>query len=127
MASTRRLLFALMVTFNLALTASLGYLFIARGFVIGAIFTSVELVTIVLAALALILTALGLFIAILAIWGYQSLQSGARETAERIARETADKVASRTAADAVSRLSDGATSYGSDYVDAATKGDSNDD
>jgi len=86
MRGVRRFIFGLMFVINIGLALCLGYLFIGRGYFVVAGFTSVEVVTIVLAALAVMLTALGIFIAVLAIWGYQSLRTSSGE----IAREAAE-------------------------------------
>ncbi|MDF1598265.1 hypothetical protein PZ895_00545 [Mesorhizobium sp. YIM 152430] len=124
MQVARRAIFALMFVLNGALTLCLTYLYFSRGFDPSGSFTSVELITIVLTALAVILTALGLFIAGLAIWGYQALHSAARDIAERVAKRTAEDVASRTAADAVTRLDE---SIGSERDYGAAAGRSNGD
>jgi hypothetical protein len=88
MKAAKNLIAGLMFTLNFALFACLIFLFWSRGYIEGAGFTSVDLVTIVLAAVAVLITALGIFIALLAIWGYNSLRS----TAEDIARTTAENV-----------------------------------
>lgn len=88
MKKARSLIFGLMFCVNIGLFLALLYLFIGRGYYVVAGFTSVEVVTIVLAALAVMLTALGFFIAMLAIWGYQALHS----TAADIARMTAQNL-----------------------------------
>jgi len=84
----RKIISAGMFVINIGLTACLLYLFLGRGYFVVGGFTSVELVTIVLAALSVLLTALGIFIALLAIWGYQSL----RYVSEETARTTAENV-----------------------------------
>lgn len=86
MKKARGVIFGFMFCVNIGLTLALLYLFIGRGYYVVGGFTSVEVVTIVLAALGVILTALGFFIAMLAIWGYQSLNAVAENTA-RIAAQ----------------------------------------
>lgn len=88
MKKARGLIFGLMFCVNIGLFLALLYLFVGRGYYVVAGFTSFEVVTIVLAALAVMLTALGFFIAALAIWGYQALHS----TASDIARTTAQNL-----------------------------------
>ena len=122
MTKARCLIFAVMFIVNIGLTLALLYLFVGRGYYVVAGFTSVEVVTIVLAALAIMITALGIFIAIMAIWGYQSLHSIARQAAERAAFERAEEVATRAAADALARL-DAATGSDRDYGTAAGESD----
>jgi hypothetical protein len=104
--SARRVIFGLMFAMNIGLTLCLGYLFIRRGYFVVSGFTSVEVVTIVLAALGVLLTALGIFIALLAIWGYQSLHSVsgeiARKTAENLVKSELPAMVSREIADQVS-------------------------
>lgn len=118
------MIFAVMFAVNIGLTVALIYLFAGRGYFVVGGFTSVEVVTVVLAALAIMITALGIFIAIMAIWGYQSLHSIARQAAERAAAEIAEGVATRSAADALARL-DAVAGSDRDYGTAAgrTNGD----
>ncbi|MBZ9960339.1 MULTISPECIES: hypothetical protein [unclassified Mesorhizobium] len=106
---------------NIAMFFCLAYLFIGRGYYVVSGFTSVEVVTIVLAALGVLLTALGIFIAMLAVWGYQSLHSLsgeiARKTAENlvrselpamVSREMADQLALKNSLGTTSRVTDDA-------------------
>lgn len=86
MRKARGVIFGVMFCVNIGLTAALIYLFVGRGYYVVGGFTSVEVVTIVLAALGVILTALGFFIAMLAIWGYQSLNTVAENTARAAAK-----------------------------------------
>jgi hypothetical protein len=65
-----RYLNILLSVLNLALFAAGFYFVASRGFTPGPGWTPVELVTAVLAALAILITVLGIFLAILAFWGY---------------------------------------------------------
>lgn len=79
---------ALLTLSNVALAIALGYVFLTRGYVDGAGFDGPTLVTIVLTAVAILVTTLGIFVALLAVWGYSSL----KETAEAVAATTAESV-----------------------------------
>lgn len=81
MKKARGIIFTFMFCVNIGLTIALLYLFVGRGYFVVGGFTSVEVVTIVLAALGVMLAALGFFIAMLAIWGYQSLHRVSEEVA----------------------------------------------
>ncbi len=61
--------------------------------------TRFDIATVTLAAAALVLTGVGVFVAILAIWGYNGLKDAAVKAAIRTARETARKVSKTTAKD----------------------------
>ena len=94
---------------NIALFAVFGYLFFFSPVVkSGHHWTPVELVTTVLSALAVLLTALGIFIAVLAVWGYtqikETAKSAAVAAAVKVARETSDETAEMTTRKIVSRL-----------------------
>lgn len=121
MRGARRFIFGIMFVMNIAMFFCLAYLFIGRGYYVVSGFTSVEVVTIVLAALGVLLTALGIFIAMLAVWGYQSLHSLsgeiARKTAENlvrselpamVSREMADQLALKNSLGTTSRVTDDA-------------------
>ncbi len=90
---------------------------VSRGFETGAKYTSAELITIVLAALAVMIAVLTIFLAVLALWGYKSLREVARETASQVAKETAEEIAGRT----VRTLQDQEVGQGSgdEYANAA--------
>jgi len=64
-------------------------------------FTEAEFITIVLAAVSVMLTALAIFLAVAGFFGYVQLRASAhkvaRETADRVAREVAPPVAAREA------------------------------
>lgn len=83
---------------NGALFAVGGFFIYSRGYQPGVGFGQYELITLVLAALAVLLTALGLFIAILAIWGYSTLKQAAMDQANQAAHITAQKTAETVAA-----------------------------
>jgi hypothetical protein len=68
-----RYLNILLSVLNLALFAAGFYFVASRGFTPGPGWTPVELVTAVLAALAILITILGIFLAILAFWGYTGI------------------------------------------------------
>jgi biopolymer transport protein ExbB/TolQ len=52
----------------------------------------VEVVTVVLAALAVLITVLGIFIAVLAVWGYARLSNDARNAAISAARDATSEI-----------------------------------
>ncbi|MEP0149977.1 hypothetical protein [Roseibium sp.] len=87
------LLFFLM---NVALFAMNAYFIGTRGYVAGGSFDSTSLVTIALTSVAVLVTALGIFIAVLAIWGYNSLKQGAIDEAVKRAVDAAEAQAART-------------------------------
>lgn len=87
MRKAKDVIFGLMFCMNIGLTLVLLYLFVGRGYRTDGSFTGVEVITVVLAALAVMLTALGFFIAMLAIWGYQSLNAVAENTARRTTKK----------------------------------------
>lgn len=119
MKHLRTLIGSLVFCLNFALLACLIYLFGSRGYIEGAGFTAAELVTIVLAAVSVLITALGIFIALLAIWGYQSLHATAGEIGEKAAREKAEKLVPELIAEHFARID--AENDGADYGAAATK------
>lgn len=125
----KRAAFALMFVVNIGLTVGLLYLYNATGYYGGAAVSGVEIITIVLTAVAILVTTLGIFIAIMAIWGYHSLHNIAKETAERVAKERAETIATRAATDIVTRLDAGAYEFGEaldrDYGRAAGKENGN--
>lgn len=94
----------LFLVINIGLSIGIFFFYTKTGYYSGSTFSSVEVVTIVLSSVAILVTGLGIFIAIMAIWGYRSLHEIAERTAERVALDIADKVANRAAADAVARL-----------------------
>jgi uncharacterized membrane protein len=68
---------------NITILSGAMYFIFTRGWVAGAGgWTPVELVTTVLAAVALLITVLGIFIALLAIWGYNRITKEAGRRAE---------------------------------------------
>ena len=82
----------------LAAWALLAYI-VTRGFSLGtaaAPFTSVEFISLILGALAVMIAVLTVFLAVLALWGYNSLREAAREIATAEAKRTAEEVAGRT-------------------------------
>lgn len=56
-----------------------------------------DLITILLTAIAVLLAAVTVFIALAALWGYNTLKESAKSTAETIAREVAEQAARSTA------------------------------
>lgn len=56
-------------------------------------FSYQDLVTILLAAIAVILAAVTIFVALVALWGYTALKETAKTAAEKVARETAEETA----------------------------------
>jgi len=85
---------------NLLFLCAMSYFIVTRGLAFGqpqTPWTAVEVLTVVLAALSALLTALGIIVAIAAIWGYNSLRSLAVERAEAVAREVAQQTAEVTA------------------------------
>lgn len=106
---------------NAALLAVGGFFVFSRGYVAGAGFSQYEVITLVLACVAVLLTALGLFVAIIAIWGYGTLKQAAMDQAQSAAHVTAGRVAeavaARTAEEFVSRRFN--ASEGGDYGAAA--------
>lgn len=54
--------------------------------------------------MAVLLTALGIFIAGLAVWGYTQIKETAKRAAVKVAKETADEAAAMTAQKIASRL-----------------------
>ena len=114
-----KLLYALLTLVNIAIFGGCAYFVITRGFVAGAGWTSVELVTIVLAALAVLITVLGIFIAVLAIWGYTRLAADARDVATRAAQEHVGKIAPQLVSEEIRRTIGQGQSEG--YGEAAGK------
>ena len=95
------------------------------------VFSGLNLVTTILAALGVLLTALGIFIGLLAIWGYQNLREHAKDTAtlvaERVAGQTARQVAQTVAATAAASIArDISEKSPDDDYGAAASGGSND-
>jgi len=60
-------------------------------------FTYQDLVTVLLTAIAVILAAVTVFVALVALWGYNALKENAKSAAEAAARETAEETARVTA------------------------------
>lgn len=71
---------------------------VSRGVAPGEGWTPVELVTTVLSALAVLITVFGIFIAVLAVWGYARLAEDARNAAEAMTA-TIDKTPTEVIAD----------------------------
>lgn len=105
----------LLLAVQLVLVLGLTYFFVSRGYQPGAGWTAVELVTIILAALALLITALGIFLAVLAIWGYGQIH----EEARRIARAAVTEEVGKQAPRAISKELDRRGVGGPDYAAAA--------
>lgn len=60
---------------------------------------SFDVATIALAAATVVLTGVGVFVAIVAVWGYKEIREASIRAAIRTARETARKVSAKTAKD----------------------------
>ena len=56
-----------------------------------------DLITIILAALAVILAAVTIFIAVMAVWGYNAIRESAEKAAREVAKDVAQTVAAREA------------------------------
>lgn len=104
-----------------ALFAANAAFFVFHGVAPGNPFDPVDLIVIVLTAVAVIVTTLGIFIAILAIWGYNTIKIAAIEQAVAAAKTEAEAVAARTARDILAPASRKVES-GGDYG-AAAKGE----
>lgn len=76
---------------NLALFVALGSLFVFRGAMFSPPWDGPAVVTIALTVATIVLAAVGVGVALLAIWGYTAL----REHAERTAEAAADRAADR--------------------------------
>lgn len=113
-----KVVIGLFLALNIALFLVLAFFVGSRGYAPGGGFTSTELVTIVLTALAVLLTALGIFIAVLAVLGYTQLRKLAVSRVEAAARTEVGKLAPRLVAEQVSNY------YGAsaDYGEAAAAG-----
>lgn len=91
------------VGFNvLAAWGLLAYI-VSRGFELGTKFTAVELLSLILGALAVMIAVLTVFLAVLALWGYNSLREAAKEIATTVAKDIATTVAKRTAEEVAGR------------------------
>jgi hypothetical protein len=85
--SMAKLFYVLVTLLNLTLFCGAIYFIGSRGFAPAAGWSAVEVVTVVLAALAVLMTVLGIFIAVLAVWGYARLADDARNAAILAARD----------------------------------------
>lgn len=103
-----RLLNVLLFFLNVAMLSAAVYFVGTRGYIQGGGWTAPELITVVLAALALLITVLGIFIAVLAVWGYARLSEDAKATASKVAADVAANhaghVATQVAVAEISRL-----------------------
>ena len=85
--------FGLLVACNIALLVGAGWYVATRGVTAEKGWTPESLVTIVLAALAVLLAVVTIFLAAFAFWGYNALRRGSEtmsaQVAERVAREVA--------------------------------------
>lgn len=81
-----------------------------------------DLVTIVLAALAVMLAILTIFIASLAVWGYASIREAAGKIAADVAQNTAKMTATEVAARTSREIQDQESGQadGDEYADAAS-------
>lgn len=123
----------LMLAFNVVLFLGCAYFVSSRG--VGTVakgepWQPVELVTVILAALGVLITVLGAFVAVLAIWGYGRLVDEARGAAtvaatiaaKAAAAEQVGKLAPTLVADEIERRIGG----GPDYAAAAISGEGSD-
>lgn len=81
----------LLSAINLALFAGGAYFVVTRGVVQGQGWSPVELVTVMLAALGVMVAVLTLFVGVLAIWGFGRLSEEARDKAEKVAQTVAER------------------------------------
>jgi hypothetical protein len=81
----------LLSAINLVLFGAGAYYFLTRGIAQNQGWSPVELVTIMLAALGVMVTVLTLFVAVLAIWGFGRLSEEARDKAGKVARDVAER------------------------------------
>lgn len=100
----KKILNALLITLNVVLFGLAFYFVASRGVAPSAGWSSVELVTVVLTALAVLLTTLGIFIAVLAVWGYTRLSDDARAVATATARDVAAATAKEAAIDTTGKI-----------------------
>jgi hypothetical protein len=84
----RVLLSRILLAANFALFAGLVYLFVYRSAMFSAGWDGPAVATVALTAAAIILAAVGVGVALLAIWGYTTLREHAENTAIRVADET---------------------------------------
>lgn len=109
------LLLVLLSVINLVLLLACTYFIATRGVsaAAGVGWTPVELVTTVLSALSILITVLGIFLAVLAVWGYAKLADEAKSIAERVAREQAGRIMPSLVSKEVTRtLGTGSANYG---------------
>jgi hypothetical protein len=116
----------LFLALNIGLFIALAYVMLSRGYAPGGGFNSTELVTIVLAALAVLLTTLGIFIAVLAVLGYTTLRRLAIGRAEKVARETAQAEVSKRVPGLVAEQMSTLVGTSADYGAAAAAGNDGD-
>jgi hypothetical protein len=110
----------LLLITNIAVLAMGGWFIISRGYQAGNGWTPVELVTIILTALAVIVAVMGVFFAIMAIWGYSQIREDARLLSRKVAIDEVGKVVPRAIASELDRR------VGADgYAEAASKDDGN--
>lgn len=125
-----KVLTGLFLSLNIAFFLVVVYVVGTRGYIPVTAMTSVEVVTIVLGALGVMLTALGIFIAVLAILGYTAIQNLAVERAEGAAQKSAAETARQEVAQRVPGLVAAQMALlgsGGDYgAAAAAAGDDND-
>lgn len=86
-----KLLNILLSATNLALFGVGAYFVLTRGIGQSQGWSAVELVTIMLAALGVMVAVLTLFVAVLAIWGFGRLSEEARDKAGKVARDVAER------------------------------------
>jgi hypothetical protein len=113
-----KLLNSLLFLANLALFGLAAYFIFSRGYVPGAGWTPVELVTTVLTALAVLIGVLGIFIAALAVWGYTQLKDEARNTAAEAAREHLGVTVPKLVASEIERRIGTRTEYGEAAIES---------
>jgi hypothetical protein len=112
--------FYVLLTFiNLTLSCGAIYFIGSRGFVPATGWSAVEVVTVVLAALAVLITVLGIFVAGLAVWGYTQLRTDARNVAASAAQAYLNENAPKLISEDLDRR--GGPGLTGDYGEAAGK------
>jgi hypothetical protein len=114
-----KLFYVLLTLINLTLFCGAAYFISSRGFAPASGWGAVEVVTVVLAALAVLITVLGIFIAGLAVWGYTQLRTDAKNVAAKAARAYLNENAPKLISEDLDRR--GGPGVAGDYGEAAGK------
>lgn len=99
----KKIFINVLIIMNLLSAWALIWFMATRGFRSTEEYDGAELVSIILTAIGLIVAAMPIFLALLAFWGYSSLNELVRVTAEKKAAEVAKDIASEVAAEVASR------------------------